>query len=185
MLGDGAAAMEERELLVALLHFNGLSDELERHGVAVGREADEIIAGDNATASSGVREWRLARERHQCRLLRVKSLEWAFVSRAVHAHVGNRGVPVGELLGEIHDIDEAPDRQEVVLHVLHARLDFAFGLRAIGTAQARLEAPILGEAAERCVPHNATIAVRRAHGASSIVEMLLSVAAEVLESARS
>src|SRR4029453_11795781 len=57
----------------------------------------------------------------------------------------------------------------------------ALGLRAVGSAEVRLEAPVVGELLEGRVPDDPAVASRLADGGGPVVEMLARVAAEVVE----
>ena len=117
----------------------------------------------------------------QVAVLLGEAVDRPLVRRAVDPDIGDRGHPLGELLVEVDVIDELPAGQEVALEVLHAGLDLALGLRPIGPAQPRLEAPVVGEGAEGGVPDDAPLLGALAHRAGPVVEMLAGVAAEVLE----
>src|SRR5437870_8028354 len=84
---------------------------------------------------------------------------------------------------EILLVDEGAPREEVPLEVLHPRFDLALRLRAVGAAHLRLEAPVIGNLFEGCIPPGPALPGRRAGRPRPIVQMLACVAAEVLEGA--
>src|SRR4030095_16228504 len=100
----------------------------------------------------------------------------------VHAHVGNGARPLAELVLEVVLVNEGAARQEVASEVLHAALDLPPGLSAVGPAEPRLEAPVVGERLEGRIPDDlAVVAARGADRARPVVEMLACMAAEMRE----
>ena len=66
---------------------------------------------------------------------------------AVYALIGDRRVPLAQLLTQILDIDEGSARQEVALDVLDPRLDLALSLSTIRAAQPRLPSVLCADSA--------------------------------------
>ena len=75
--------------------LDGLADQRERHRVAVGLEAHEIVAGDDAALAALQAEARLAGGgRCSCALLRGEAVDRPLVGGAVDPHIGDRGHPL-------------------------------------------------------------------------------------------
>src|SRR5207247_109954 len=110
-----------------------------------------------------------------------EAFDGALVGRAMDPHVGDGDAPLGQLLVQIDVVHEGAAGQEIALEVLHPRLDLAFGLGAVRRADARLEAPVLGEGLEGGVPDDAVARGAETHRARPVVEMLAGVAPEILE----
>ncbi len=103
--------------------------------------------------------------------------------RAVQATVGDRRIPLIEWGLKVHEIDKRPPGQTVPLHILGARFTLALGLRPIGPAHTRLQAPLVGIRFERGIPDAPSGLIRIAYGAWAVIEMLPGVAAEVRKGA--
>src|SRR6185369_10084091 len=115
--------------------------------------------------------------------LLFEAIDRALVHGAVLALVSDRRVPLRPLRTHVVQIDERAPGEEVALGVLHAALDLALGSGPVRPAQPRLEPPVTREALEGRVPDHTAGAVRLAHGAWPIIEMLTRVSLEVLEGA--
>jgi len=117
----------------------------------------------------------------QVALLLDEAINRPLVRGPVDPLIGDLGHPLPKLLVEVDVVDEPPPRQEVAAEVFHPGLDFALRLGAIGLTQPRLEAPIVGEASKGRVPQDPPLRRALADGARSVIEMLVRVAAEILE----
>ena len=128
--------------------LDGLPDQREGHRVAIGLEADQLVVGHAPRlaappgGSRAGRRWRSAR--------RAPGRSGRPAARgSCRGCARRRSRPAtGRAAPEVLLVDEAPPGQEVALDVLHARLDLALGLRAVGAAELRLEAPVVGELLE-------------------------------------
>src|SRR2546428_1519566 len=181
VLGYPGAAVEDHELAGTAQHLDRLADEGERDRIAIGVDIDQVVLGHDAGQARLEPEARLAGRRDQVRLLLREALARPLMGRAMDPHVGDGDAPLGQLLVQIDVVHEGAAGQEIALEVLHPRLDLAFGLGAVRLADARLEAPVLGEGLEGGVPDNAAFRGAETHRARPVVEMLAGVAAEILE----
>jgi hypothetical protein len=181
VVGDELPAMRDDHAAAAAQDLDGLADERERHRVAIGLEADEVIVGHAAGLAHLEPEAGLPAGRDEVAALVGESIDRPLMRRAMDADVGDLRFPRTELLAEVLVVDEAPARQEVALEVLHARFDLTLRLRPVRAADVRLEPPVVGELLERGVPDDAAVARRRAHRTRAVVEMVEGVAAEILE----
>src|SRR3989442_893323 len=129
-----------------------LADERERHRIAIGLEADEIILGHDTRLPGLQAEAGVPGGVDQMALLLDEAINRALVRGAMDALIGDLGHPLPKLLVEVDVVDEPPPRQEVAAEVFHPGLDFALRLGAIGLTQPRLEAPIDSEASKGRVP---------------------------------
>ena len=73
MLGHARAAVEDAERAGAAVHFHGLADEGEGHGVAVGVDADQLVLSDDAGRRGLEAEARLARRSGAARAAPARS----------------------------------------------------------------------------------------------------------------
>jgi hypothetical protein len=181
--GDQLAAAVDPHLSVAALDLHRMADQRERHRVPVRVEADEEVVGNDPHEARLELEAGPCRARHQLGRFVGEAFDRHLVCGAVHAYVGNGGVPQRPLLARILQVDERAAREEVALEVLHARLDLALGPRPIGSTQSRLEAPVACETLKRGVPHHTALAVGAADRARAVVQVLARVATEVIERA--
>ena len=181
MLGHEVTPMEDAEQAVAPLHLHGLPDQGEGHGVAIGVDVDQPVAGDDTCQRGLEPETRLAVGRHQGRLFLGEAVDRPLVGRAMDPHIRDRVHPLGQLLVQVDVVDELAPGQEVALEVLHPGLDLALGLGAVGEAEPGLETPVLGESTESRIPDDAPLLGALAHRPGPIVEMLAGVTAEMLE----
>ncbi|ABR91471.1 Hypothetical protein mma_2800 [Janthinobacterium sp. Marseille] len=161
-------------------HLHGLADQLEWHRVAVALDADQPVLGHHTLAHHGVAEAGLAGRGRQMSRLLLESVDGPLVRGAMDAHVGHLGLPGAQLLIEVVQVAEGTPRHEVALDILHARLDLALGLGAIGLAQPDPEAPMLSKGLEGGV-EAAALAIVVHHGAHAVEQQALAAAAEVGE----
>src|SRR6476661_2401138 len=101
---------------------------------------------------------------------------------AVLAHVGDLGLPRFKLVVKVLQVSERAPRHEVTLHILHAGLDLALGLRAVRPTHPRFESLVPRKRLEGWVPALLPLALPDHHGAHAIVENLPRNTREVLES---
>ena len=95
-----ASAMEMRDLLATRAALPPSGRSAGRAPSSGWRRAHEIVARHHALRRAHRRRARLARRGQQVRLLRGKALDRPLMRGAMDAHIGDRGVPVGELLVE-------------------------------------------------------------------------------------
>src|SRR5213594_3445663 len=183
VLGDEPAAVGDVEPSRAARDLDRPTDQGEGHGVAIGLEAHEVILGHAPGLARLEPVAGLARGGDERALLAREAIRGALVGGAVDAHIGDLRLPLAELLAKVLLVDERTPRQEIPFEVLHARFDLALRLRAIGPAEMRLEAPVVGELLESRIPDDPPVTAGLAHCARPVVEMLARVAAEVVEGA--
>ena len=115
-------------------------------------------------------------------LVAIESVARPLARRPVHPHIGDVVEPLASLLIEIRVIGKRPTVDEIVAQVAHRTLDFALGLRAIGSTRARREAPVMREAEKLEIAHERAALqpqVARDHRLHLIEEQLLRDAAEL------
>src|SRR5215468_10364970 len=118
MLRHERAAVKDRETAGATQDLDGLADERERHRIAVGLEADEIVVGHDAELPGLEPEARMAGGADQVALLVAEAINRALVGGPMDPAVGDLGHPLPELLVEVDVVDEGPPGQEVATEVL-------------------------------------------------------------------
>lgn len=123
MGGDLPIAMEEVHQVAPSLHLNPLTNEAEGDGVAVGRQAHEIILGHDPRHPRLLLEAALSGQRYQLPAFSLKPRDRGLMGRAVQATVGDGRRPFVELGLEVHHIDKCPPRQKVPLHIFDTGFD--------------------------------------------------------------
>jgi ATP dependent DNA ligase-like protein len=136
VVGDDGAAMADDQAVRAAGHLDRLANQRERHGVAIGLEADEVVLGHAPRLAGLEPEARLPRRGDQGLVFPREAIDRPLMGGAVHAHVGDVALPLAQLLQQVLIIDEGPTREEVALEVLHPGFDLA--LLAGGQLQAML-----------------------------------------------
>ena len=131
MGGHQPVVLEERHRGVGGAHPQALAHQREGHGVedAIVLHVAVAVHGE-AVPTAQIRGdgWKCS---HQ-RLLYRKAIQRLLAGGAVHAKACFFEHPAPGLGVEIGQIAKLPDRQEVPLHVLHARFDDALLLRVGG-----------------------------------------------------
>src|SRR5262245_1509265 len=113
--------MANEETARSARHLDGLADQRERHRVAIGLEAHEVILGHAPGLARLEAEARLARRRDEGGMLAGKAIDRSLVGRPVDAHVRDVALPLAKLIQQVLVIDESPAREEISLEVLHPR----------------------------------------------------------------
>src|SRR5262249_12059619 len=152
-----------------------------RHRIPIGVDADQIVAGDGARQARLQSKARMTGGGQQVQTLLSKAIDRSLMRGAMDPLIRDGAAPLGELLGEIDVIHEAPTGQEVALEILDPRLNLPFGPGAVGLAEPWLEAPVLGKGLEGGIPDDAALGRAVTDRARAIVQMLPGVTAEVLE----
>jgi hypothetical protein len=152
VLGHHALAMEDQELAALPLHGDRLANEREGHRVAIALEADEVVLGDQARLPSLQGKAAVTAGGDEARRLALEAVAGALVGSAVDADIGDLGLPLRQLLGQIALVDEGAAGQEIAFEVPDARLHLPLRPGPVRSAEPGLEAPIVGEGLERHVP---------------------------------
>jgi hypothetical protein len=181
MAGHQGSAVEDFHLPASCEQFHRLTDQREGYGVPVAPEAHQVVVGHDTAYGHAHLEAGLPRRDDKTILLPAKTVQRLLVGRAVDPHIRHRGDPLGQLLVEVDPINEGAAGKEVALDVLDPALDLALGLGPIGSAQTRLESPVVGESLEGGVPANFIALGGQANRTGAVVEMFPGVSPEVIE----
>src|SRR3989441_9808869 len=119
VLGDEAPAVSDVQPTSAPCDLDGLADEGEGDRVAIRLEAHEVILGDAPRLARFQAEAGLPPSGDQMAPLVDKAIGGALVGGAVDPHVGDLGLPLGELLAQILPRHGPPAREEISLAGLY------------------------------------------------------------------
>ena len=136
------------------LHFDSLSGQGERDGVAVRLESHQTVLGNMADRPFLEDICRPALRVEEKVLFLEEHLGGLSVGRPMDPDIGHRRDPFQKTRIEMIEIFEGLASEES-LDVLDARLDLAFGLGTIGPMRPRLEPVIFRKVPEDRVPLNA------------------------------
>jgi len=120
MLGHDGPPVKDRNAAGAAQDLDRLADERERHRIAIGLEAHEIILGYDTRLPGLQAEAGVPGGANQVALLLDEALNRPLVRGPVDPLIGDLGHPLPELFVEVDVVDERPARQEVAAEVLHA-----------------------------------------------------------------
>src|SRR5512144_144470 len=181
MGGGQLTAVVEAKRVTAPLDLYDLADEGEGNRITVGLEAHQVVLGNDAGGAGLEPEAWLTGSGQEVLALAHEALDRSLVSGPMEAGVSNAGHPLSQLRIEVGLVDETAPGQEIALDIFYPAFHLALCLGTVGTAQPRLEAPVLGKGLERRVPLCLTALARLTDCARPIIEVLAGVPAEVLE----
>jgi hypothetical protein len=136
---DQLAVGEDLHFIDQCMHLDHPRVDPVRHAVVVAADRDHAIAAhaplDGELGAVGER-----RQRLQCWPFLGKGLGNDAPGGAVHAHIGHRRQPLGELRVQVFQIPERAAQEEVLADIAKRPFHLALGLCPVGGAGPRREA---------------------------------------------
>ena len=144
MGGDQPVRLEDADLVGQAVHLDDAFAGGIGHAVEIAADADHALMRDPPL------ELEHGAERHQRQgleheLLLGKGFVDDALRRRVHARVGHRAEPMGELGVQVVEIAERAGEEEVLADIAERPLDLTLGLGPVGAAGLRVEAVMPGQ----------------------------------------
>ena len=172
MDSDQPIRLEDADLVGQAVHLDDAFAGRVRHAVEIAADADHALVRDPPLKLEHGAE-RHQRQGLEHELLFGKGFVDDALGRRMHARVGHRPEPMGELSVQVVEIAEQAGEEEVLADVAERPLDFPLGLGPVGAAGLRMEAVMCGTVDQRAVVDDVGLVVLADHrGLHPVVEDL-------------